>query len=111
MCDAYKDAVLAAGVADTTLGGRGRSPVRMLRNAFARDYLAAERGGDQAMLETMFAGSSLKQAAFDGDVQGGKVEAGQSAGLIDSLQPASAVVEQLVAETRDALRRVALLAG
>lgn len=111
VCDAYKDAVLAAGVADTTLVGRGRSPVRMLRNAFARDYLAAERGGDQAMLETMFAGSSLKQAAFDGDVQGGKVEAGQSAGLIDSLQPASAVVEQLVAETRDALRRVALLAG
>ncbi|CAB3842692.1 NAD(P)H-dependent flavin oxidoreductase [Achromobacter insuavis] len=111
VCDAYKDAVLAAGVADTTLVGRGRSPVRMLRNAFARDYLAAERGGDEATLETMFAGSSLKQAAFDGDVQGGKVEAGQSAGLIDSLQPAGAVVEQLVAETRDALRRAALLVG
>lgn len=107
----YKTAVLAAGVADTTLVGRGRSPVRMLRNTFARQYLASERGSDDTALDALFAVSSLKQAAHDGDVEGGKVEAGQSAGLIDRLQPAGELVQQLVDETRDALARAAALAG
>ena len=107
----YKAAVLAAGVADTTLVGRGRSPVRMLRNTFARQYLASERGSDDAALDALFAVSSLKQAAHDGDVEGGKVEAGQSAGLIDSLQPAGLLVQQLMDETREALARAAALAG
>jgi enoyl-[acyl-carrier protein] reductase II len=107
----YKAAVLAAGVADTTLVGRGRSPVRMLRNTFARQYLAAERGSDDAALDALFAVSSLKQAAHDGDVEGGKVEAGQSAGLIDSLQPAGLLVAQLMDETRQALARAAALMG
>jgi len=103
---AYKQAVLAAGVADTTLVGRGRSPVRMLRNAFAREYAAAERGGaSDAELDALFGGSTLKQSAKDGDVDGGKVEAGQSAGLIDALCPAGDVVAELVRETRQALAR------
>src|SRR5690606_530326 len=89
---AYKQAVLAAGVSDTTLVGRGRSPVRMLRNAFAREYAAAERAGAaDADLDNLFAARSLKLAAKDGDVDQGKVEAGQSAGLIDALQPAGEV--------------------
>lgn len=103
---AYKQAVLAAGVADTTLVGRGRSPVRMLRNTFARDYAAAERAGaSDTELDALFSGRSLKQSAKDGDVEGGKVEAGQSAGLIDALLPASEVMAKLVQETHRALTR------
>lgn len=103
---AYKQAVLAAGVADTTLVGRGRSPVRMLRNAFAREYAAAERAGAaDADLDSLFAARSLKLAAKDGDVDQGKVEAGQSAGLVDALQPAGEVVAELVRDARQALSR------
>lgn len=106
---AYKDAVLAAGVADTTLVGRGRSPVRMLRNAFAAT-LAAEQDGDEATLEAMFARSSLSRRLRRR--RAGRQGRGRpERQLIDSLQPAGAVVEQLVAQTRDALRRAALLAG
>jgi enoyl-[acyl-carrier protein] reductase II len=44
-------------------------------------------------------------AAFDGDVEQGKVEVGQSVGLIDDLVPADKVVARLVAELEAALER------
>jgi len=96
---AYKKRALAAGIADTTLVGRGKLPVRTLRNAFAREYEAAERGGasDEA-LKMMSAGHTLKMAALDGDIEQGKVEIGQSVGLIDELVPAGEVVRRLMAE-------------
>jgi enoyl-[acyl-carrier protein] reductase II len=101
--DAYKQAVMDAGVADTTLVGRGRSPVRMLRNTFADEYLAAERQSDDATLNALFASRSLRQSAMDGDVLQGKVEIGQGAGLIGNVLPAAEVMETLVRETREAL--------
>lgn len=107
--EAYKAAVMGAGVSDTTLVGRGRSPVRMLRNEFARVYLGAERGGSDEELDALFAQSTLKQAALEGNIAHGKVEAGQSAGLIDDLVPAGQLMQRLVDETLTALRRVTAL--
>jgi enoyl-[acyl-carrier protein] reductase II len=107
---AYKEAVLAAGVADTALIGRGRSPIRMLKNTFAREYQRIEReAADEASLDTLFASRSLKHAAFDGDADGGKTEAGQSAGLIDDILPAADVLRRLVRETEAALERSAAM--
>jgi enoyl-[acyl-carrier protein] reductase II len=45
-------------------------------------------------------------AAFDGDIDQGKVEVGQSVGLIDELLPAAEVVERLIAEFEAAVERV-----
>jgi enoyl-[acyl-carrier protein] reductase II len=96
---AYKQRALAAGIADTTLVGRGKLPVRTLRNAFAREFEAAERAGvpDEA-LKAMSASHTLKMAALDGDIEQGKVELGQSVGLIDEIVPAAEVVRRLMAE-------------
>ncbi|MFC3028671.1 MULTISPECIES: NAD(P)H-dependent flavin oxidoreductase [Roseomonadaceae] len=105
--DAYKQAVLAAGIADTTLVGRGGLPVRQLRNAFAAEVEAAERGGmAKEALAALVASRTLKDAALDGDVARGKVEAGQSAGLIDDILPAAEVFARLVAEAEAARRRL-----
>ena len=91
--------VLAAGVADTTLVGRGKLPIRELKNAFTREFEAAERaGGRREELATLSASRTLKKAALDGDIEWGKVEAGQSAGLIDEILPAAEVIARLVAE-------------
>jgi enoyl-[acyl-carrier protein] reductase II len=108
--DNYKRAVLAADVDQTSLVGRGRLPIRQLKNAFARKYEAAERAGASAEeLEALFNTSSLKQAALEGDVDWGKVEAGQSAGLVDEILPAAEVMRRLVAEAEEARRRLASL--
>jgi enoyl-[acyl-carrier protein] reductase II len=108
--DNYKRAVLAADVDQTSLVGRGRLPIRQLNNAFARKYAAAERAGASAgELEALFESASLKQAALEGDVEWGKVEAGQSAGLVDEILPAAEVMRRLIAEAEEARRRLASL--
>jgi enoyl-[acyl-carrier protein] reductase II len=108
--DNYKRAVLAADVDQTSLVGRGRLPIRQLKNAFARKYEAAERAGASAgELEALFESASLKQAALEGDVEWGKVEAGQSAGLVDEILPAAEVMHRLVAEVEEARKRLASL--
>ncbi len=107
---AYKAAALAAGIAGTTLVGRGKLPIRVLKNDFTGEYDAAERrGGSADELKTIYDGSSLKLAALDGDVARGKVEVGQSAGLIDELVPAGELVARLVAEFDRAAARLAAL--
>jgi enoyl-[acyl-carrier protein] reductase II len=98
----YKKAVLDADVQDTCLVGPKSLPIRQIRNAFAAKYEASP-------VEEVFNSSSLKKAALEGDVEWGKVEAGQSAGLIDDIVPAAELFRRLVKETEEARRRLAAL--
>jgi len=108
--ESYKRAVLAAEVDQTAFVGRGLAPVRQLANAFSKKYLALEAAGVSiAQREALFKQHSLKQAALDGDVEWGKVEAGQSAGLVHDIVPAAELVKRLVREMEDARRRLASL--
>jgi enoyl-[acyl-carrier protein] reductase II len=101
----YKRAVLAADVHDTRLVGPASLPIRQLKNAFTEKFgkaTAAER-------EALFKESSLKKAALEGDVEWGKVEAGQSAGLVDDILPAAQIMQRLVRELEQARKRLASL--
>ena len=103
----YKQAVLAAEIDGTTLVGKSTLPVRMLRNRFALEAAEAERTQmDSERYEQFLRSSSLKQAALDGDVEWGKVEMGQSAGLVNEILPAARVMQNLVAEMQAALHRL-----
>ena len=105
--DNYKQAVLKADVGDTAFVGRGGHPIRQLRNAFSERYLLEEKKGKtKEQLAEIFDSSNLKQAALDGDVVNGKVEAGQSAGLIDDILPAAEVMRRLVGEMNQARKRL-----
>lgn len=106
----YKRAVLAADVHDSCLVGPPAAPIRQLKNAFAKKFEAALRAGaSPEELERIFSGSSLKRAALEGDVEWGKVEAGQSAGLVDEILPAAEVMKRLVQELEQARNRLASL--
>ena len=108
--DNYKKAVLAADVHETTLVGRGGLPIRQIRNAFTARYAAAERAGaSKEELERLYRDASVKQAALEGDVEWGKVEAGQSVGLVEDIVPAGELLRRLVAETEEARRRLSAL--
>jgi len=107
---AYKQAVLDAAVDGSTLVARGSMPVRQLKNAFTEKYEAAERAGaSPEELAAMFKAASLRQAALEGDVAWGKLEAGQSAGLIEDIVPAGELVRRLAAELDAARHRLASL--
>ena len=106
----YKRAVLDAEVDGSTLVGPRSLPIRQLKNAFTQKFLEAERAGaPESQLEELFKSSSLKKAALEGDVDWGKVEAGQSAGLVDDILPAGEVMKRLVAELDQARKRLASL--
>ncbi|HZM33771.1 MAG TPA: nitronate monooxygenase [Burkholderiales bacterium] len=106
----YKRAVLEADVHQTALVGRGGLPIRQIANRFSEEYLSRERkGASGSELLDLFNSSSLKKAALEGDVDWGKVEAGQSAGLVDDIVPAGELLLRLVRETEEARKRLASL--
>jgi enoyl-[acyl-carrier protein] reductase II len=106
----YKRAVLAADVDGTAFVGRGAHPIRQLKNRFSEKYASAERAGaSSSELEALFNESSVKRAALEGDVEWGKVEAGQSAGLVDEILPAAEIMRRLVLELHAARARLASL--
>jgi enoyl-[acyl-carrier protein] reductase II len=106
----YKQAVLKADVHDTALVGRGGLPIRQIANRFSEAYLSMERkGASGSELLDIFNSSSLKKAALEGDVDWGKVEAGQSAGLVEDIVPAGELFRRLVRETEEARQRLARL--
>jgi enoyl-[acyl-carrier protein] reductase II len=99
----YKRAVLEAEVDHSCLVGPRSLPIRQLKNAFTEKFLAAP----EVEREALFKRHSLKQAALEGDVEWGKVEAGQSAGLVDDILPAAEVMRRLVRELDEARKRLA----
>ena len=106
----YKQAVLKADVHETALVGRGGLPIRQLANRFSEEYFSRERKGASASeLIDLFNSSSLRKAALEGDVEWGKVEAGQSAGLVEDIVPAAELFRRLVRETEEARKRLASL--
>ncbi|MGY4710722.1 NAD(P)H-dependent flavin oxidoreductase [Mycolicibacterium sp. CBM1] len=96
---AYRQAVIDADVSDTRTVGIGLGVIRALRNEFTDRMEALEAQGSSIDdRRGVFSAASLKMAALDGDIYGGKVEAGQSAGLVDRVQPAADIVEDIVTE-------------
>jgi len=108
--DNYKHAVAKADIADTVLAGRGSLPVRCVSNDFTTSVLAAEAAGlpsvDPERWTQLLSGATLKQAALHGDVAMGKIEAGQSAGLIADITPAADVMARLTQELEAAIARL-----
>ncbi|UOX92626.1 nitronate monooxygenase family protein [Amycolatopsis sp. FBCC-B4732] len=100
---AYKEAVVAAGVDGTRTVGHGLGVIRALDNDFTARMLALEESGaEEDLRRKAFQAATLRDAALHGDVAEGKLEAGQSAGLVDSVLPAAGIVARIVREYRAA---------
>ncbi len=101
--DDYKKMVLKAVDRSTVLTGQSTGhPVRVIKNKLARKFLAAEaEGASPSELEALGAGGLA--AAFRGDVEEGSVMAGQSAALVHRIEPAAAIIEDLITKCRGLL--------
>ncbi len=94
--DAYKAAILRAGVDDTRTVGQGFGVIRALANPFTDRMAALEQtAAPEPERRAAFAAATLKAAALDGDVAEGKLEAGQSAGLVHDIVPAAELVRRI----------------
>jgi len=97
--DIYKRVVVEAKDGDTVLTLKKVTPVRMVRTPFARKALDAERRGasKEELLELL--GHKRERAGiFEGDLDEGEFEAGQSAGLVNDIPPAGIVVRRMMEE-------------
>lgn len=92
----YKNALLKAKGSDTIVTGRiGGTPVRVLKNRMAREYVRRERqGADREELEKYTLGS-LRRAVFDGDTKTGSLMAGQVCGQLTQIRPLSEILADL----------------
>ena len=103
----YKEALINAGSSRITSIGyiKGR-PMRVLKNAMAREYLKLEKNGDDKdELETFTLGR-LKKAVVEGDVQQGSVMCGYTAAQFDKLYTAGEMVQKIMNEYHEAKNRI-----
>lgn len=100
----YKEALLRAKGSDTIVTGRiGGTPVRVLKNPMAREYVQREReGAGKDELERYTLGS-LRRAVFDGDTKTGSLMSGQVCGQLHEIRPLEEILADLCAGWEDAL--------
>ena len=92
----YKQAVLDASDSDTIVTGRiGGTPVRVLKNRMAREYVKQERAGAAKEELEVYTLGSLRKAVFDGNVKEGSLMAGQVAGQLHEIRPAAVILKEL----------------
>lgn len=92
----YKNAVLKAKDNDTIVTGRiAGTPVRILKNKMAREYVKKEKEGAEKMELEMYTLGSLRRAVFDGDTETGSLMAGQVCGQVNEVKPVAQIFEDL----------------
>ena len=93
----YKEKILKAGDRATVVTGRSLGhPVRVLRNKLSKAFEELEKNGAPAEeLERLGTGQH-RLAVVEGDVEWGSLMAGQSAGQIKAIEPASDIINDLI---------------
>lgn len=93
---AFKNAVVESKEGDTMLSMKQLVPVRLLKNDFFLQVQAAEqKGASPEILKTILGRARAKKGMFEGDMQEGELEIGQVSALVDTIQPAAAIVSEL----------------
>jgi enoyl-[acyl-carrier protein] reductase II len=84
-------------------------PVRSIRGPFVRRFEEIERSGCSEEEFLAYGAGTLRRAIVEGDVTQGSVMAGQSAGLVREILTAQEIIEDIVAEAEEVMRRGAAL--
>lgn len=102
----YKDLVIGAKDTDSIVTGRFTGhPCRGVKTKFARSLLDFERkGGTPEEFENLTVGS-LRKAVQDGNLEEGTFLCGAIAGLVNKVQPAAEIVEEMFEQAEKLLNR------
>ena len=103
----YKDRVIKAGDMATVVNGRriGHA-ARALKNPFTTAFAKCESDPNATDEElTAFGTGALRKAVKDGDWENGSFLCGQIAGLVNKEQSCKEILEEIVAETEEVLKK------
>ncbi|HLY71686.1 MAG TPA: nitronate monooxygenase [Puia sp.] len=100
----FKQAVVDATEGDTMLSLKQIVPVRMIKNTFFQEIQKAEAGGaSKEELIQLLGKGRAKKGMFEGNLDDGELEIGQSSILIKDILPAAKIVQQIWAEFAESL--------
>ena len=107
----YKERIIKAKDIDSTVTGRTHGhPVRCLRNQMTREYIKLEQEGKSfEELEYLTLGT-LRKAVQEGDVKNGTVMAGQIAGMIKKEQTCAEIIQEIVQEAKETIKKCSIFA-
>lgn len=102
--ESYKQALLDAKDNGTVVTGRiGGTPVRILKNKMAREYVKREKEGADKMELERFTLGSLRRAVFEGDTRTGSLMAGQVSGQLHEKKPLAEIFADLEKEGNEVI--------
>lgn len=97
--EAFKQHCLGLGEGDTRLLLKKVSPTRLAKGHFMTQVEEAEDAGATAeQLKDLLGKGRAKRGIFEGDLEQGELEIGQAAAMIDHIETAAEVVEDMVGE-------------
>jgi enoyl-[acyl-carrier protein] reductase II len=103
----YKQAVVSAVDSDTILTLKKVAPVRLKKNSFAKQAFEAETRGASKEEEIELLGRKREmKGIFEGNLDEGELEMGQSSGLIKDIISAEEVVRRFISEFEDTRKRI-----
>ena len=82
------------------------TPVRIIKNTMAREYVKQEKLGADKMELEKFTLGSLRRAVFEGDVKNGSLMAGQVAGQLKEIKPVKEIFVEMYAEYEDTIKKI-----
>ena len=93
----YKERLIKASDIGTMVTGKSLGDaVRSLKTPFTKQFAKMEAQGVSADEIRAFGTGSLRKAVFDGDLSGGSFLAGEVAGMVTRIEPAAAIVEDIM---------------
>ncbi len=106
----FKEAIVKSAEGDTQLTLKQLTPVRLIKNKFFKEVDAAEkRAASIEELEQLLGRARAKKGMFEGDLEEGELEIGQVSGAIKEIKPAAQVVNELVADFKQAQQNMATI--
>ena len=95
----FKRKIIGANDRSTVVTGRSLGhPVRCIKNKFTQEFADMEEARAAPEALDKFGSGKLRAAVVDGDMERGSAMSGQIAGLVDRIQPAKDIIEEVVNE-------------
>ncbi len=109
--DAFKQRCITAGEGGTMLCLKSLSPTRLVRNALYDRIAEAEATGqnDAEQLRQILGKAAAKRGIFEGDIDNGELEIGQSSAYVKEVLPTAVIMQHIVQQYDEAKKRLAAM--
>jgi len=95
----FKNAITKVKDGDTYLTLKELAPVRLIKNKFFNDVIELySKSPTTEQLKELLGRARAKRGMFEGDLEEGELEIGQIAGIINSIEPAEIIINDIITE-------------